>query len=69
MIRTATDFCMYLLHEVHVSLVTGEAFGAVAGHRRDHVGVEIHGANAVVEHVGDVEAPVGPEHDIERPVE
>ena len=27
-IRTATDFCMYLLHEVHVSLVTGEAFGA-----------------------------------------
>ena len=26
-IRTATDFCMYLLHSAHVSLVTGEAFG------------------------------------------
>ena len=26
-IRTATDFCMFLLHEAHVSLVTGEAFG------------------------------------------
>lgn len=27
-IRTATDLCMYLLNEVHVSMVTGEAFGA-----------------------------------------
>jgi aspartate aminotransferase len=27
-IQTATDFCMYLLHEAHVSMVTGEAFGA-----------------------------------------
>lgn len=27
-INTATDFCMYLLHEAHVSMVTGEAFGA-----------------------------------------
>ena len=26
-LRTATDFCMFLLHEAHVSLVTGEAFG------------------------------------------
>jgi aspartate aminotransferase len=27
-IATATDLCMYLLNEVHVSMVTGEAFGA-----------------------------------------
>lgn len=27
-INTATDLCMYLLNEVHVSMVTGEAFGA-----------------------------------------
>lgn len=27
-IGTATDLCMYLLHEAHVSTVTGEAFGA-----------------------------------------
>jgi aspartate aminotransferase len=27
-IRTATDLCMYLLHHAHVSMVTGEAFGA-----------------------------------------
>jgi len=27
-IRTATDLCMYLLHQGHVSVVTGEAFGA-----------------------------------------
>lgn len=27
-IRTATDLCMYLLHQAHVSMVTGEAFGA-----------------------------------------
>jgi len=27
-IHTATDFCMYLLHHAHVSMVTGEAFGA-----------------------------------------
>ncbi len=27
-IHTATDLCMYLLHTVHVSMVTGEAFGA-----------------------------------------
>ena len=27
-IRTATDFCMYLLYTAHVSLVTGEAFGS-----------------------------------------
>lgn len=27
-IRTATDLCMYLLHNAHVSMVTGEAFGA-----------------------------------------
>jgi aspartate aminotransferase len=27
-IETATDFCMYLLHNAHVSIVTGEAFGA-----------------------------------------
>lgn len=27
-IKTATDLCMYLLHTVHVSMVTGEAFGA-----------------------------------------
>lgn len=27
-INTATDFCMYLLHHAHVSMVTGEAFGA-----------------------------------------
>jgi aspartate aminotransferase len=27
-IYTATDFCMYLLHHAHVSMVTGEAFGA-----------------------------------------
>jgi aspartate aminotransferase len=27
-IETATDFCMYLLHTAHVSMVTGEAFGA-----------------------------------------
>lgn len=27
-IQTATDLCMYLLHEAHVSMVTGEAFGA-----------------------------------------
>lgn len=27
-INTATDLCMYLLHEAHVSMVTGEAFGA-----------------------------------------
>lgn len=26
-ISTSTDFCMYLLHKAHVSLVTGEAFG------------------------------------------
>jgi aspartate aminotransferase len=28
MIVTATDLCMYLLHYAHVSMVTGEAFGA-----------------------------------------
>lgn len=28
LIQTATDLCMYLLHEAHVSMVTGEAFGA-----------------------------------------
>lgn len=28
MINNATDFCMYLLHEANVALVTGEAFGA-----------------------------------------
>lgn len=27
-ISTATDLCLYLLNEVHVSMVTGEAFGA-----------------------------------------
>ncbi|MFN5024775.1 MAG: pyridoxal phosphate-dependent aminotransferase [Bacteroidota bacterium] len=27
-LTTATDLCLYLLHEAHVSLVTGEAFGA-----------------------------------------
>lgn len=27
-INTATDLCMYLLHHAHVSMVTGEAFGA-----------------------------------------
>ncbi|MCU0421593.1 MAG: pyridoxal phosphate-dependent aminotransferase [Bacteroidia bacterium] len=27
-IKTATDLCLYLLNEVHVSMVTGEAFGA-----------------------------------------
>lgn len=27
-IKNASDFCMYLLEEAHVSLVTGEAFGA-----------------------------------------
>jgi aspartate aminotransferase len=27
-IQTATDFCMYLLYNAHVSMVTGEAFGA-----------------------------------------
>lgn len=27
-IDTATDLCMYLLHNAHVSMVTGEAFGA-----------------------------------------
>jgi aspartate aminotransferase len=27
-IRTATDFCMFLLYTAHVSLVTGEAFGS-----------------------------------------
>lgn len=27
-IHTATDLCLYLLNEVHVSMVTGEAFGA-----------------------------------------
>jgi aspartate aminotransferase len=27
-IHTATDLCMYLLHYAHVSMVTGEAFGA-----------------------------------------
>jgi aspartate aminotransferase len=27
-INTATDLCLYLLNEVHVSMVTGEAFGA-----------------------------------------
>jgi aspartate aminotransferase len=27
-INTATDLCMYLLHNAHVSMVTGEAFGA-----------------------------------------
>ncbi|MCC7534461.1 MAG: pyridoxal phosphate-dependent aminotransferase [Bacteroidia bacterium] len=27
-IHTATDFCMYMLHNAHVSMVTGEAFGA-----------------------------------------
>ena len=27
-INTATDLCMYLLNTAHVSLVTGEAFGA-----------------------------------------
>lgn len=27
-IKTATDFCMYLLNNAHVSMVTGEAFGA-----------------------------------------
>ncbi|MES2559985.1 MAG: pyridoxal phosphate-dependent aminotransferase [Bacteroidota bacterium] len=27
-IETATDLCMYLLHYAHVSMVTGEAFGA-----------------------------------------
>jgi aspartate aminotransferase len=27
-IHTATDLCMYLLHHAHVSMVTGEAFGA-----------------------------------------
>lgn len=27
-IENATDFCMYLLHYAHVSMVTGEAFGA-----------------------------------------
>jgi aspartate aminotransferase len=27
-IQTATDLCMYLLHNAHVSMVTGEAFGA-----------------------------------------
>lgn len=27
-IQTATDLCMFLLHEGHVSMVTGEAFGA-----------------------------------------
>ena len=27
-IHTATDLCMFLLHEGHVSMVTGEAFGA-----------------------------------------
>lgn len=27
-IHTATDFCMYLLYHAHVSMVTGEAFGA-----------------------------------------
>lgn len=27
-IKTATDLCLYLMHEAHVSLVTGEAFGA-----------------------------------------
>ncbi len=27
-INNATDLCMYLLHEAHVSMVTGEAFGA-----------------------------------------
>ncbi|MCU0442234.1 MAG: pyridoxal phosphate-dependent aminotransferase [Bacteroidia bacterium] len=27
-IENATDFCMYLLHHAHVSMVTGEAFGA-----------------------------------------
>lgn len=27
-IKTATDLCMYLLHHAHVSMVTGEAFGA-----------------------------------------
>lgn len=26
--KTATDLCMYLLHNAHVSMVTGEAFGA-----------------------------------------
>jgi aspartate aminotransferase len=26
-IKTATDLCLYLLNEAHVSLVTGEAFG------------------------------------------
>lgn len=28
MINNSTDLCMYLLHKGHVSLVTGEAFGA-----------------------------------------
>ena len=27
-INNATDLCMYLLHDAHVSIVTGEAFGA-----------------------------------------
>ena len=27
-ITNSTDLCMYLLHKGHVSLVTGEAFGA-----------------------------------------
>src|SRR6185295_15676590 len=27
-INNATDFCMFLLHTAHVSVVTGEAFGA-----------------------------------------
>ena len=27
-INTATDLCMFLLHNAHVSMVTGEAFGA-----------------------------------------
>jgi aspartate aminotransferase len=29
-VHNATDFCMYLLHSGHVSVVTGEAFGAPA---------------------------------------
>jgi aspartate aminotransferase len=27
-IRTAGELCMYILHSAHVSVVTGEAFGA-----------------------------------------
>jgi aspartate aminotransferase len=27
-LKNATDLCMYLLHHAHVSVVTGEAFGA-----------------------------------------